>query len=1144
MSQILYGCTSAYCTTPTCLSCNKRLNARPFRAPTRLTAAALAHFLASQDYPHRGLCPHQPKVAPDSLDIEGAVGVEVRHDASPSGRARRAVPVIDPRHQLSRRMSATMPQANGGQSQLARVLDAVHERHQTRKDPKALVQNVFDTVSVIYSYSKQIPGPASLFALLRSPEPPDLSTLDASQSPSIIDSANETNEELATHTNGHVARSAVNGSHAPADPDPPPSQPLQRDSHRPNSLSITSEVLSNGQRVHKIRHHLPQSTDSPQSSPPKSHEPSILDGSADLQPSSPKMRNKPPTLNLPQNKKSNPVPRPNIASDNNAGHVSSKRGPVLPVVSHLTCDIMDQLKEDVYHHRNEQPPDFNIVVDFESNRRFRPSKPFVNRSMFYTLSDPETLLRSFRDKPNEAYKDSPLPHLDSTALSRSFCDWNRRNGALIFDSLWLAVEALFRPPPELDVQKSPRLKPSRKNAPANASPAQPCGNGTCTSSGRYLEDEEAAHIVMICIHALTSLVPIGWPHTWIQLRKFRSWGIILPNAPPHTDFSSGFIDPWLSIIDELEYEPATRLADRLLRGIGARLCFEQILSSLGHRERHPHGGAYPEKNSGLVDILIKHLVKVEQEALASKEKRKSTLNTKDDPGWTVTATFMEWMRTVIIKKWDGKAEVNRWSNIGTAIMLFSQLHVNCDLLNLRPTMFSMPYINERIDPVTEATEYINREYQPNTFHVFQYPCLFPADYLVGYFRTINFTSMFKQYERTERASQLQRAMENYLKEPYWYVIRTRLKVTLSDYFVLDVSRNNALKDTLDQLWGQETRALLKPLKVKMGMQEGEVGLDQGGVTYEFFRVVLHEAFKPDTGMFTIDPQTRMTWFQPASLEPEWKFEMLGVLFSLALYNGITLPVTFPLAFYHALLPISPSYDYSTNSTDYIRDGWPTLAKSFDELLAWADDDVADIFMRDYTFSFSAFGQNMDWRHPAAPTPPDPPLVSNANRRQFVKDYIHWLTVRSIAPQLTAFRKGFAACLSPQSLSLFSPPSLRALAEGLQYIDAHALRAAARYEDGYHAEHRTIRAFWQVVEGWDQKDRRRLLEFVTASERVPVTGLESMNFVIGRAGGDTELLPTSSTCFGKLMLPEYEGGVERVAEKLGVAVRCGRGFGVV
>lgn len=172
-----------------------------------------------------------------------------------------------------------------------------------------------------------------------------------------------------------------------------------------------------------------------------------------------------------------------------------------------------------------------------------------------------------------------------------------------------------------------------------------------------------------------------------------------------------------------------------------------------------------------------------------------------------------------------------------------------DRLNLRAHMFQMPYFSERLDNVQEPVSFLDWEERPNSFHIFQYPCLFPPRYLVGYFRMINFTKMFEQLGLANRAAYMQTRMDVYLREPYWWLIRSRLKLLLSDYFVLEVSRQNALQDSLDQIWGQQKRLLLKPLKVKLGMQEGEVGLDQGGVTYEYFRLVLSEAFKPDTGEY-------------------------------------------------------------------------------------------------------------------------------------------------------------------------------------------------------------------------------------------------------------------------------------------------------
>jgi hypothetical protein len=319
-------------------------------------------------------------------------------------------------------------------------------------------------------------------------------------------------------------------------------------------------------------------------------------------------------------------------------------------------------------------------------------------------------------------------------------------------------------------------------------------------------------------------------------------------------------------------------------------------------------------------------------------------------------------------------------------------------------------------------------------------------------------------------------------------------------------------------------------------------------------------------MFTLDLQTRMTWFQPGTLEPDWKFEMIGILFSLAVYNGVTLPVTFPLALYHLLLspPGGPMCDTILNedNLDFFKDGWPDLMAGFEKLLTWADGDVGDVFMRDYAFSYEAFGQRIDHnmeepytrsRHssPGSSTihpeelltagTKEAKLVTNEYRKDFVRDYIQHLVVLSIEPQLRAFIKGFLTCLQPKSLQFFTPTTLRSLVEGEQHVSITELRRCARYEGHYSPTHPTILKFWRVAEQLAQEDCRHLLEFVTASDRVPVTGYEGITFVIVRMR-NTDMLPTSSTCFGKLYLPDYQDE-EEMKKKLHLAIRNSKGFGV-
>lgn len=104
-------------------------------------------------------------------------------------------------------------------------------------------------------------------------------------------------------------------------------------------------------------------------------------------------------------------------------------------------------------------------------------------------------------------------------------------------------------------------------------------------------------------------------------------------------------------------------------------------------------------------------------------------------------------------------------------------------------------------------------------------------------------------------------------------------------------------------------------------------------------------------MFITDPQTRLAWFQPATLIPLYKYQLFGMLFGLAVYNGITLPVSFPLAFYKKLL-------FQPNDEFDLREGWPSLSRSLQYLLNHQGS-VEEDFSREYVFSFSANGLHLD-----------------------------------------------------------------------------------------------------------------------------------------------------------------------------------------
>jgi len=292
----------------------------------------------------------------------------------------------------------------------------------------------------------------------------------------------------------------------------------------------------------------------------------------------------------------------------------------------------------------------------------------------------------------------------------------------------------------------------------------------------------------------------------------------------------------------------------------------------------------------------------------------------------------------------------------------------------------------------------------------------------------------------------------------------------------------------------------------------------------------------------------MTWFQPGSPEPLWKFELIGMIVSLAVYNGLTLPITFPKALYRKLL------GESITELHHIADGWPDLANGLTTLLEWDEKDgsVEDVFTRTYEFAVEQYGQPISremgtsthWPQfsdlPASPNPEDAPLVTNENRNSYVSDYIQWLTDISVRPQFEAFKSGFFTCVNRRSVKLFDPDTLQSVVEGIQEIDISELRRATRYI-GWEASHKSVKDFWSIVKRYDFEQKKKLLEFVTASDRVPVGGMRNLNFTLQRNGVDDVHLPTSYTCFGILLMPEYSTK-EVMKEKMAMALENSKGFG--
>lgn len=85
----------------------------------------------------------------------------------------------------------------------------------------------------------------------------------------------------------------------------------------------------------------------------------------------------------------------------------------------------------------------------------------------------------------------------------------------------------------------------------------------------------------------------------------------------------------------------------------------------------------------------------------------------------------------------------------------------------------------------------------------------------------------------------------------------------------------------------------------------------GGVTKEWFQLLIRELFQPAFGMFEYVEETREFWLSPAASHigvSKEDFRMVGIVLGLAIFNGVILDAHFPLVrappLFHAPLAVS------------------------------------------------------------------------------------------------------------------------------------------------------------------------------------------------------------------------------------------------
>ncbi|EKE38463.1 ubiquitin-protein ligase, putative [Entamoeba nuttalli P19] len=348
----------------------------------------------------------------------------------------------------------------------------------------------------------------------------------------------------------------------------------------------------------------------------------------------------------------------------------------------------------------------------------------------------------------------------------------------------------------------------------------------------------------------------------------------------------------------------------------------------------------------------------------------------------------------------------------------------------------------------------------------------------------------------------------------------------SPYLELRIDRDNLLLSSLNSLVNKRPIDLKKELKIKF---IGEVGVDQGGVSKEWFSLIVKELFKVDFGMFTYNNKTRQFWFCSFADDLQ-DFKLIGIVLGLAIYNNIILDISFPSILYKKLLDIPLTFD------DYnILD--PEVYNSLMQLKEMSK--VDDVSSLQLTFEAvqNYFDENRSYE--LIPGGRDI-IVTNQNLQLYLDRYADFYCTSSVQKQFDAFKQGFRQVVSSPLLLSMRPEELELVICGTKEYDFDALERNAKYKD-YTPNSPQIKYFWEIAKSLTLEQKKKLLIFVTSNDRVPVGGLGNLIFFIDRYG-DPEKFPTASTCFNALHLPPYENK-EIMKEKLLFAIENAVGFGL-
>lgn len=241
------------------------------------------------------------------------------------------------------------------------------------------------------------------------------------------------------------------------------------------------------------------------------------------------------------------------------------------------------------------------------------------------------------------------------------------------------------------------------------------------------------------------------------------------------------------------------------------------------------------------------------------------------------------------------------------------------------------------------------------------------------------------------------------------------------------------------------------------------------------------------------------------------YEYLGILFGCCIRTGVRLPLDLPSFVWKPLV-----YEELTFSDLDAIDRSTATSLQFIRRCdrATFDQSVTEAFtcaLSDKTL--------VELKETGALIP-----VTYDTREEYVRLVLNARLTEHSA-QIDAIRRGLGRIMPTQLLNLLTWRELEVMVCGEPFIDVDLLRRHTEYS-AVSPDAKHIDIFWSVLENFDQKDRRRFIQFAWAQERLPSDDQEFVKshtrMMIKPSAFQPvdKALPRADTCFFNVELPAY------------------------